>query len=96
MFVLVTYDVKTDSPMGRKRLRNVAKTCEDFGLRVQDSVFECLLDPAQYAFLRQSLLTLIDPDEDRLTFYNLGSGWQSRIERFGVEPGLTHGELMMI
>ena len=54
MFVLVTYDVKTETPKGRKRLRMVAKTCENFGLRVQDSVFECLLDPAQAALLQQA------------------------------------------
>jgi len=96
MFVLVTYDVKTDTPQGRRRLRSVAKTCEDFGLRVQNSVFECLLDPAQFAFLQQSLLALIDEEGDRLTFYHLGKGWRHRIERYGADPGLTHGELLMV
>ena len=96
MLVLVTYDVSTETPAGRKRLRHVAKKCEDYGLRVQDSVFECLLDPDQFVRLQADLLDIIAEDEDRLTFYHLGKSWRRRIERYGLDPGLEHGDLMMV
>lgn len=88
MFVLVTYDVSTVSAAGRKRLRLVAKTCLDFGQRVQNSVFECHVDPAQWAQLKHQLTGLIDPSEDSLRFYYLGSNWQRRVEHFGAKPSL--------
>ncbi|MDH4120524.1 MAG: CRISPR-associated endonuclease Cas2 [Deltaproteobacteria bacterium] len=87
MMVLVTYDVRTDSPAGQKRLRHVAKTCEDSGQRVQFSVFECLVDPAQWTMLRAKLIETIDPDEDSLRFYFLGANWKNRVEHVGAKPG---------
>ena len=86
MLVLVTYDVQTSTPRGQKRLRQVAKLCEDFGQRVQFSVFECLVDPAQWVNFRQRLLDVIDPETDSLRFYFLGHNWQNRIEHLGAKP----------
>jgi len=85
MMVLVTYDVKTETPEGRKRLRRVAKACENFGQRVQFSVFECLVDPALWASLRQGLISEINQDEDSLRFYFLGANWRRRIEHIGAK-----------
>ncbi len=87
MMVLVTYDVRTDSPGGERRLRQVAKACKDYGQRVQYSVFECLLDPAQWTLLRQRLFDLIDQEQDSLRFYFLGANWKRRIEHVGAKPG---------
>lgn len=85
MLVLVTYDVRTDTPGGVKRLRRVAKICENFGQRVQCSVFECLVDPAQWADLRHKLLKETDPKEDSLRCYFLGKNWQKRVEHVGAK-----------
>jgi CRISPR-associated protein Cas2 len=87
MMVLVTYDVSTETPEGRTRLRRVAKTCEDYGQRVQKSVFECLVDPAQWVVLRQQLVERADPQEDSLRFYFLGANWKPRVEHVGAKPG---------
>ncbi len=84
MLVLVTYDVRTDSEGGQRRLRRVAKACENYGQRVQKSVFECLVDPAQWAALRQRLLSEIKEDEDSLRFYYLGKNWKPRLEHVGA------------
>lgn len=84
MLVLITYDVNTETPGGQKRLRHVAKICENFGQRVQKSVFECLIDPAQLAAMRQQLLKEIDLGEDSLRFYFLGKNWKPRIEHIGA------------
>ena len=86
MLVLVTYDVKTDSAAGAKRLRRVAKICKDVGQRVQYSVFECLVDPAQWTLFRARLIDAIDEDQDSLRFYFLGSNWKRRIEHVGAKP----------
>lgn len=86
MFVLITYDVSTVDRDGRRRLRQVARACEGWGQRVQDSVFECLLDPAQYSDLKKSLLEIIDPGADSLRFYHLGSSWRHRVEHVGAKP----------
>ena len=88
MFVLVTYDVKTSDPGGTKRLRRVAKTCKDFGQRVQFSVFECIVDPAQWARLRQRLIDEIDEEVDSLRFYFLGSNWKHRVEHVGAKESI--------
>jgi len=85
MLVLITYDVSTNSAAGRKRLRRVAKQCEDFGQRVQNSVFECLVDPAQFADLKAKLLDEVDTDEDSLRFYFLGAEWKRRVEHHGTK-----------
>ena len=86
MLVLVTYDVKTASPEGEKRLRRVAKICKDYGQRVQYSVFECVVDPAQWALFRQRLVDSIVESEDSLRFYFLGSNWRKRVEHVGAKP----------
>ena len=86
MLVLVTYDVETQTPAGRRRLRRVARACVDWGERVQLSVFECELDPAQWAALRARLLAEIDPATDSLRFYLLGANARRRIEHVGVRP----------
>jgi len=88
MFVLVTYDVSTTTPAGQKRLRKVAKTCLNYGQRVQNSVFELLLDYAQWTECKNRLITLIDPEQDSLRFYYLGKNWQRKVEHVGAKPAL--------
>ena len=88
MFVLVSYDVKTSDKGGSKRLRRVAKACEDYGQRVQYSVFECIVDPAQWAVLRQRLVDEIDPKADSLRFYFLGSNYRNRVEHVGAKKAV--------
>ena len=87
MMVLVAYDVNTETPRGQSRLRHVAKLCENRGQRVQNSVFECLVDPAQWVELKRRLIETIDPDKDSLRFYYLGANWQKRVEHAGAKPG---------
>jgi len=84
MYVLITYDVSTLDKQGQRRLRQVAKTCEDWGQRVQKSVFECKLDPAQLATIKRALIDTIDPTTDSLRIYNLGANWKHRVEHVGV------------
>jgi CRISPR-associated protein Cas2 len=86
MLVLVTYDVNTETTQGRRRLRRVAKACKNCGQRVQFSVFECLLDPAQWTALRVRLINEIDQELDSLRFYFLGSNWKQRVEHVGAKP----------
>jgi CRISPR-associated protein Cas2 len=86
MLVLVTYDVNTETSEGRRRLRRVAKACVNCGQRVQFSVFECLLDPAQWTNLRARLINEIDEELDSLRFYFLGSNWKNRVEHVGAKP----------
>lgn len=83
MMVLVTYDVNTETAKGRKRLRHVAKLCVDHGQRVQNSVFECLVAPAEFVEIKSKLLDIIDPDSDSIRFYFLGKNWQNRVETIG-------------
>lgn len=83
MLVVVTYDVSTDTSAGRARLRKVAKQCQNYGLRVQNSVFECKMDEAQFIVFRNCLIKLIDAKEDSLRFYRLGNNYQNRIEHYG-------------
>jgi CRISPR-associated protein Cas2 len=85
MMVLVTYDVNTETALGRKRLRTVAKTCENSGQRVQNSVFECLVEPAQWTALRARLIDAIDEETDSLRAYFLGSNWKRRVEHIGAK-----------
>ncbi len=89
MFVLVTYDVNTETAAGKKRLRKVAKECEKYGNRVQDSVFECILDPAQNKLLQTALREIIDEEKDSLRFYYLGNKYKTKIEHFGCNLGLA-------
>ncbi len=85
MLVLITYDVRTESESGQKRLRRVAKVCEDYGQRVQKSVFECLVDPQQWVTLRSRLLKEVNLEEDSLRFYFLGKNWKIRVEHVGLQ-----------
>lgn len=86
MLVLVTYDVNTETKEGRTRLRQVARQCVNYGQRVQNSVFECLVDPVQLAELSQRLEGIIDPEKDSLRYYNLGSNWHRRVKHVGAKP----------
>lgn len=86
MFVLITYDVNTETPAGRKRLRQIAKACQNHGQRVQNSVFECVLDPAQFANLKHLLLSIANAETDSLRFYHLGNNWRRRVDHFGAKP----------
>ncbi len=96
MLVLITYDVSTETKEGRSRLRKVAKTCLNRGQRVQKSVFECLVDPAEFTELQGKLVNLIDPETDSLRFYFLGSNWKGRIEHHGAnEPYDPEGPLII-
>ena len=88
MFVLVSYDVATTEAGGQRRLRRVAKACLDYGQRVQYSVFECIVDPAQWTALRQRLIGEIDPESDSLRFYYLGANWKRRVEHVGAKEGI--------
>lgn len=85
MLVLITYDVSTSDAKGKARLRKVAKQCVNFGQRVQNSVFECVLDPGQCKMLKAQLLEIIDTDKDSLRFYYLGKQYQSKIEHYGAK-----------
>ncbi|HNQ42658.1 MAG TPA: CRISPR-associated endonuclease Cas2, partial [Saprospiraceae bacterium] len=85
MLVLVSYDVAMNDERGPKRLRRVAKTCQNYGQRVQYSVFECIVDPAQWTALREQLIKEINQEEDSLRFYFLGSNWRRRVEHVGAK-----------
>lgn len=88
MMVLVSYDVSMEDEAGPKRLRRVAKVCKNYGQRVQYSVFECLVDPAQWANMRQMLIDEIDTEKDSLRFYFLGSNWRRRVEHVGAKESI--------
>lgn len=85
MQVLITYDVSTATDGGRRRLRQASKACLDYGQRVQNSVFECLLDNSQLVTVRDRLLRIIDPQADSLRIYILGSEWDRRVEHYGIK-----------
>lgn len=95
MLVLIAYDVSTETAAGRKRLRKVAKQCVNHGQRVQNSVFECLLDAAQYAVLKAELTKLIDPEVDSLRFYQLGNHYQNKVEHVGVRPAFQQDDVLI-
>ena len=95
MLVLVTYDVNTETAAGRKRLRKVAKACVNHGQRVQNSVFECLLDAAQYTVFKAQLTALIDPAADSLRFYQLGNHYQNKVEHIGVRPAFHQDDVLI-
>ena len=87
MMIVIAYDVSTEDAAGQKRLRKVAKQCVNYGQRVQNSVFECLVDAAQFRFLKAKLLEIIDPEKDSLRFYLLGNSYRSKIEHYGAKAG---------
>lgn len=88
LLVLVTYDVSTESVGGTKRLRKVAKTCQNYGQRVQNSVFECIVDSAQFESLKITLEQIIDKEFDSLRYYRLGNNYQAKVEHIGVKETL--------
>jgi len=94
--ILVTYDVSTETSEGRRRLRRVAKVCKNYGQRVQKSVFECLVDPAQWTRLRQRLVDETKLDEDNLRFYFLGKNWKIRVEHVGVQRSYDPEEPLVV
>ena len=87
MLVLITYDVNTETAAGRKRLRKVAKQCENYGRRVQNSVFECIVDQAQSVMLKATLADIIDEEVDSLRFYYLGNKYETKVDQIGVDRG---------
>ncbi len=96
MLVLITYDVNTETPAGRKRLRRIAKQCVNYGQRVQNSVFECLLDASQCVELKAKLLKLMDSKSDSLRFYYLGNNYDSKIEHFGCKVTYDPQDAMIL
>lgn len=85
MMVLITYDVNVTTSCGKKRLRYVAKQCQNYGQRVQNSVFECVVDPTQFAELKHRLESIVDPEKDSLRYYYLGANWKKRVEHYGAK-----------
>jgi CRISPR-associated protein Cas2 len=96
MMVLVTYDVNTTTPEGRKRLRQVAKCCLDYGQRVQNSVFECIVDPLQLKQLQAQLAKVIDTSKDSLRYYRLGANWKNRVEHVGAKTGYDPEGILLL
>lgn len=96
MLVLITYDVSLQDNEGAKRLRKVAKACEDVGQRVQYSVFECLVEPDQHVKLLNRLLNIIDEEKDSLRVYYLGKNWKRRVEHFGKAPKFEQEEAIIL
>jgi len=96
MMILITYDVSVTTDSGRRRLRRVAKQCVNHGQRVQNSVFECLLDPAQFAELKHRLESIINVETDSLRYYFLGNNWKKRVEHVGAKSGYDPEGILMI
>lgn len=96
MLVLITYDVNTEDSSGRKRLRQIARQCVNYGQRVQNSVFECLLDAAQCRSLQANLCKIMDPEKDSLRFYYLGDRYKNKIEHFGTKASYDPEDVLMI
>ena len=96
MMLVVTYDVNTETPEGARRLRAVAKLCERYGMRVQNSVFEVLVDGAQLAVLKELLQQTIDIKQDSIRFYRLGNNYQNRIEKIGCTPTVEAGKELIL
>ena len=96
MMVLITYDVNTEDAAGRKRLRQIAKQCVNYGQRVQNSVFECMLDPAQYRALEAKLRSIMNEETDSLRFYELGRNYEKKIRHFGVKDAYLPEEPLLL
>ena len=96
MLVLITYDVNTETASGRKRLRQIAKQCVNYGQRVQNSVFECSLDASQARMLKEKLVKLMDSELDSLRFYYLGNNYENKIEHFGRKAGYDPEGVLMV
>lgn len=96
MFVLITYDVNTEDAAGRRRLRKIAKQCINYGQRVQNSVFECVLDAAQLRALEAKLVATMDQEKDSLRFYNLGNNYSEKIRHYGVKPSYDPADPLIL
>ncbi|WP_250228597.1 CRISPR-associated endonuclease Cas2 [Anaeropeptidivorans aminofermentans] len=96
MMVLITYDVNTQTESGRKRLRQVAKQCENYGIRVQNSVFECVLDNAQWLLVKNTLEKIIDKNKDSLRYYYLGNKYQTKIEHIGAKAAIQVEDTLIL
>ena len=96
MLVLITYDVNTETAAGKKRLRKVAKQCVNYGRRVQNSVFECILDQAQCILLKSILTEIIDEEKDSLRFYYLGNKYKTKVEHIGIDHGIAADETLIL
>ena len=96
MLILITYDVSTQTEAGRKRLRKVAKICQNYGVRVQNSVFECVVDSVQLQRLKASLNEVINPEQDSLRYYNLGKNGRAKVEHIGTKPALDMEDTLIL
>ncbi len=96
MLVLITYDVNTEDAAGRKRLRKIAKECVNYGQRVQNSVFECLLNDAQCRKLQATLCSMIDAKKDSLRFYYLGKQYEKKIQHFGCKETYNPEDMLIL
>lgn len=96
MMILVTYDIDTTSKSGAGRLRKVAKKCQDYGVRVQNSVFECVVDTMQYTVLKHDLLKIIDEAKDSLRFYRLGEKYATKVDHYGIKYALKVEEPLIL
>ena len=96
MLVLITYDVNTETAAGRTRLRKVAKQCVNYGRRVQNSVFECILDNAQCVKLKSILCDIIDEDADSLRLFYLGNQYKTKVEKFGIDRGIAADDVLIL
>ncbi len=96
MLVLITYDVNTQTPAGRRRLQKVAKQCLNYGQRVQNSVFECQLDATKYRQVKAILEKIIDKESDSLRFYNIGDRYKNKVEHMGIKPSFDVTETLLL
>ena len=96
MMILITYDVNTEDAAGKGRLRRIAKQCVNYGQRVQNSVFECNLDPVQYRTLEAALLKIMDPQKDSLRFYELGAHYEKKIRHYGAKASYLPEETLIL
>ena len=96
MLVLITYDVNTEDSAGKKRLRKVAKECQNYGQRVQNSVFECIMDTAKAREVKEKILKLIDKDKDSLRFYYLGEKYKNKVEHYGTKESFDLEDSLLI
>lgn len=96
MMIVLTYDVDFTKPNGAKRLRKVAKLCEQYGVRVQNSVFEIIMDPSQLAYFKAKLLEIIDKKNDSVRFYRLGNKWENKIDILGAEKGFSQDQPLIL
>lgn len=96
MLILVTYDVMTKSISGQRRLRKVAKECENYGIRVQNSVFECIVDASQFKQLKLKLCEIINHEEDSVRFYRLGNNYKTKVEHFGEKKTINVEDTLIL